>query len=79
MCIRDRVWIPIVQIIPLLQVAGWPAWYLLLFFVPFVNVVVSIWMWVRICQAQHKSGWMVLLLFVPIVNLAFVPYLAFSE
>ncbi len=73
------VWIPIVQLIPLLQVAGWPAWYLILMFVPLVNIVVSVWMWVKICEARSKSGWMVLMLFVPVVNLAFIPYLAFSE
>ena len=73
------VWIPLVQFIPLLRVAGWPAWYLLSIFLPPVFVVVHIWMWVKICQARGKSGWMVLMLLVPVVNLVFVPYLAFSE
>jgi hypothetical protein len=50
-----------------------------LFFVPLANAVMTIVMWVKICQACGKSAWLVLLLFVPVVNLFFVPYLAFSE
>jgi hypothetical protein len=41
--------------------------------------VVGIMMWVKVCQARHKSGWLVLLMFVPLANIAFLPYLAFSE
>jgi hypothetical protein len=44
-----------------------------------VNVIVSIVMWVKICQALGKSGWLVIMMFIPLVNLAFIPYLAFSE
>ena len=59
--------------------ASLPGWFLILMFVPVVNVVVGIWMWFKICEARGKSGWMVVLLLVPVVNLAFFPYLAFSE
>jgi uncharacterized membrane protein YhaH (DUF805 family) len=73
------VWIPIVQLIPLLQAARMQVWMILLFLIPIVNIVVGIVMWVKICVARGKSGWLVILLFIPIVNLIFIPYLAFSE
>ena len=73
------IWIPFVQLVPLLGVAGLSVWMILLFFVPIANFVLGIVMWVKICQARGKSGWLVLLMFVPIANLIFVPYLAFSK
>jgi len=73
------IWIPIVQLVPLLQTAKMPVWMIILFLIPLVNIVVFLMMWVKICQARGKSGWLVILLFIPIVNLIFIPYLAFSE
>jgi hypothetical protein len=73
------IWIPIVNLIPLLQVAKMPVWMIILFLIPFVGFIVGIFMWAKICIARGKSGWLVILMFIPIVNLVFVPYLAFSE
>ena len=73
------IWIPIVQLVPLLQVAKMPVWMIILFLIPLVNLVIFVMMWVKICQARGKSGWLVILFFIPIANLIFIPYLAFSE
>jgi hypothetical protein len=73
------IWIPIVQLIPLLEVAGMAIWMIILFFIPFVNLVVLVMMWAKICIARGKSPWLVILMFIPIVNIVFIPYLAFSE
>ena len=73
------IWIPIVNIIPLLNVAKMPTWYIILFFIPLVNLIVGIIMWVKVCEARGKPGWLVIMIFIPLVNIAFVPYLAFSE
>jgi uncharacterized membrane protein YhaH (DUF805 family) len=73
------IWIPIANLVPLLQVAKMPVWMILLFLVPIINLIVAIMMWVKICQARGKSGWLVILLIIPIANLIFLPYLAFSE
>lgn len=70
------IWIPIANFIPLLTVAKLPIWFIILLLIPCVGVVVSIVMWVKICQARGKSGWLVLLGIIPFV---FLPYLAFSE
>jgi hypothetical protein len=73
------IWIPIVRYIPLMQVAKLPEWLVILLLVPFVNLVVFILMWAKVCEARGKSPWLVILWFIPIVNIAFLPYLAFSE
>ena len=73
------VWIPIAQLVPLLQVAKMPVWMIILCLIPLVNIVIFAMLWFKICEARGKSGWLVLLFLVPIVNLVLVPYLAFSE
>ena len=67
------------QLVPLLQAAKMPVWMIILFLIPAGEHVISMMMWVKICQARGKSGWLVILLFIPIVNMIFIPYLAFSE
>ena len=73
------IWIPIAQLVPLLQVAKMPVWMIILLLIPLVNLIFFVMMWVKICQARGKSGWLAILLFIPIANIIFVPYLAFSE
>jgi hypothetical protein len=73
------IWIPVAQLVPLLQVAGMQVWMIILMFIPLVNMVVGIMMWAKICTARGKSPWLVILMFIPIANLVFIPYLAFSE
>ena len=73
------IWIPIFNLIPMLQAAGLSSWLILLFFVPLLNIVMGLVMWVKICQARGKSALLVIMLFIPLLNLLFIPYLAFSE
>ena len=71
------IWIPIAQLVPLLQVAKLPIWVIILFFIPIVNFITSIVLWVKICQARGKSAvFVILVIILPII---FIPYLAFSE
>lgn len=73
------IWIPIVQLIPMLQIAGMATWMLILFFIPLVNLVVLVMLWAKVCSARGKSPWLVIMMFIPFVNICFIPYLAFSE
>jgi len=73
------VWIPIARLVPLLQVAKMPIWFIVLFLIPFVNLVIFFMMWAKICVARGKSGWLAVLFIVPIANLVLIPYLAFSD
>ena len=73
------IWIPIANMIPLLEVAGLPLWYIVLLLVPCVNVIVSIYLWWKICEARGKPGALSLLLLVPVANIVLPLYLAFAD
>lgn len=71
------IWIPILQLIPLLQAAQLSTWMILLFLIPFVSIIMAIVMWVKICTTRGKGVLAILLvLILPFIG---IPYLAFSE
>lgn len=72
-------WIPVLNILLMLQIADLPIWYIVLFFVPCVNLFVIIYTWWKICEKRGKPGPIALLMLVPCVNF-FVPfYVAFAD
>lgn len=72
-------WIPIINIILMLNIAKKPLWWIVLYFIPLANIVVSILVWMEIAKAVNKPDWVGILIIVPFVNI-FVPgYLAFSK
>ena len=72
-------WIPIANIILLLEIARKPLWWLLLLVIPLVNVVISIVVWVGVAEARGKPSWWGLLMIVPGVNLIVPGYLAWGD
>ncbi len=73
------IWIPIVNLVPLLTVAKLPVWLIILFLIPLVQLVVGVILWWKLCEARGKPAPLALLLLLPPVSI-FVPvYLAFSE
>ncbi len=73
-------WIPIVQIVPMVQAGGKPLWWILIIiFVPLVNIVFSVLLWMAISERRGKPSWVGILTIVPIVNLFVLPYLAFAK
>lgn len=74
------IWVPIFNIIRLIQAAGLTDWlFFIMLLVPGLNFFVALYLWVKVCQARGKTGWLVLLIFVPLINIFFIPYLAFSK
>jgi magnesium-transporting ATPase (P-type) len=71
-------WIPIANIILTLQIAKKPLWWIILFFIPLVNIVMAIIVWMAIAEALGKPSWLGILIIIPIVNLIVPGYLAFS-
>lgn len=72
-------WIPILQIILSLNIARKPVWWIILCFIPFLNIVMLIIIWMGIAEAVKKPSWWGILLIVPVLGL-FVPgYLAWSD
>jgi hypothetical protein len=61
-------WVPIAQIWVMVRAAGKPSWWLILFFIPLVNFVISLIVLFSIPTSLNKSSLYGLLLFVPILG-----------
>jgi hypothetical protein len=72
-------WVPILNILLMLDIAGMDWWWMLLLFVPCVNVIVSIYVWWQICEERNKPGALGLLMLIPLVNLLVALYLGLSD
>lgn len=73
------IWLPLLQMIPLLRAAGMAGWCVLLLFVPLVNLVVSLLWCFRIVAARDKHVIWAILLLLPVTNFIAFLYLAFAE
>jgi hypothetical protein len=74
-------WIPILNIVLMLQIAKKPVWWIVLIFIPFVNfvwIVLQILVWMAISRECGKEEWLGILMLVPVANLFVPAYLAFS-
>lgn len=75
-------WIPIANVVLMLMVADKPIWWIVLLFIPLVNlvwIVLAILVWMGIAEKRGKSSAIGILIIVPFVNLIMMGYLAFSK
>lgn len=72
------VWLPILQIFPLLRAARIPAWWFIISFIPVLNILLHILWSIRIVKACGKGGLVTLMLLLPVTNILAILYLAFS-
>jgi hypothetical protein len=72
-------WIPILNVVLMLNIAGRPIWWIILFFIPLVGIVIAIVVLVDILKALNKSPWLVIGLLIPGVNFIVLGYLAFAD
>lgn len=73
------VWVPILQLIPLLRAANMPRVWFFAYFVPLLNIVALIIWCVKIVKTRGKSPWVAFLLVLPITSFFAFLYLAFSR
>jgi hypothetical protein len=73
------VWVPVVQLLPLLRAAGMSGWWFLGYFVPVLNIVAQVLWCFNIAKARGKSVWVGVLLLLPFTSLFAFLYLAFSN
>ena len=73
------VWVPVLQIFPLLRAAGMPRIWFFAFLVPVVNLLAQLVWYVKIVEARGKGKLMVLWLVLPFTTPFAFLYLAFSE
>lgn len=72
------VWVPVLQMVPLLRAAQMSGVWLLAFLVPVLNLVAHVIWSFKIVKARAKSPVFGLLLLLPVTNLFAFLYLAFS-
>ncbi|PYV65553.1 MAG: hypothetical protein DMG95_01360 [Acidobacteria bacterium] len=72
-------WIPIANIVLMLNVAKKPIWWIVLFFIPVVNIVFIIIVWMAMAEARGKPSWWGILMIVPVVNLITPGVLAWAD
>ena len=69
--------IPIYNTIVLLQIAGKPIWWIVLLFIPIVNIVIAVMVMISVAKAFGKgTGFALGLLFLSPI---FIPILGFSD
>jgi Family of unknown function (DUF5684) len=72
-------WIPIVNIILLLNIAKKPLWWFFLFLIPLVNIVFLVIVWMAVAEARNKPNWWGILMIVPVANIIVPGYLAWAD
>ena len=72
-------WIPIANLVLMLNIAKKPMWWLILFLVPVVNFVILIMVWMAVAEARGKPSWWGILTIVPVANLIVPGVLAWSD
>ncbi len=74
------IWVPILQVVPIMRAADMSFWWILAIFIPFIGgILFSGVLWVKLCQACNKPAWMGIFIFIPILNLFLMLHLAFSK
>jgi hypothetical protein len=72
-------WIPIANIILMLNIAKKPVWWIILFLIPLVNIIMAIVVWMAVAEARGKPSWWGVLVIIPVVNLIVPGYLAWAD
>lgn len=73
------VWVPVLQLIPLLRAANMPRIWFFVYFVPVLNIIAQIVWSIKICKTRGKSPFVAFLLILPPTTLFAFLYLAFSR
>ena len=79
---HDYAWlafVPIGNLWLLCDMADLELWFLIIWLVPYINIIFLGFVWWRIAENTNKSGWIGLLMLIPIVNLFVGYYIAFVD
>lgn len=72
-------WIPLLNMILMLQIAKKPVWWIILMFIPLVNIIISILVLMGLATARNRPGWYGILMIIPLVNFIIIGMLAWSD
>jgi len=73
------VWVPFLQLIPLLRAANMPRAWFFAYFIPVINIIPIIMLSIKIVKSRGKSPWVAFLLILPPTSFFAFLYLAFSR
>ncbi len=73
------VWIPVLQLVPMVRAAGMAPVWVLAFFIPLLNLIAHVVWSFKIAKARGKNALVAILLLLPFTNIFAFIYLAFSE
>lgn len=73
------VWVPFLQLIPLLRAANMPRVWFFAYFLPIINIIPIIVLAIKIVKSRGKSPWVAFLLLLPPTSLFAFLYLALSS
>jgi hypothetical protein len=71
--------VPLLNLWAVVGSAGKPWWWIILLFVPLVNIFIWIYLWLCITENLGHNKWLGLLMLLPMINLVFMAYLAFAK
>lgn len=72
--------IPIANVFLILKLAAKPYWWFILLLIPIVNIVMTVLIWMSICEKLGKPGWWGIMIgLVPIANIIFFLMLVFGK
>lgn len=72
-------WIPIADMFLMCSIGKKSYWWVLLMYVPIVNIIFFILLWMEISKARGKEDWLGILMILPLVQIFIIGYLAFSK
>lgn len=72
-------WVPILNVILMINIARKPIWWIILCLIPLVNIVIFIILWMGVAEARNKPNWWGILIIVPVANFIVPGYLAWSD
>ncbi len=73
------IWIPLLQLLPLLKAARMSRWWFLAYFVPVLNIVAQVIWSFKIADARNKSAIIGVFLLLPLLHIFAFLFLAFAD
>ncbi len=70
-------WIPLLNLVLLCSIIARPAWWIILIFIPLVNLFVMVYIWMEIAELMNRPRWVGFLIIIPPISLFIPGYLAF--
>ncbi|MGF1676013.1 MAG: DUF5684 domain-containing protein [Rivularia sp. (in: cyanobacteria)] len=74
-------WVPFLNVWAILEAGDRSPWWIVGFFIPFVNIVAAIYLiiaYANIVKKLGKNPWLILLMIIPFVNFAMMYHFAFG-